>query len=148
MLTECTERCIGLVFAIVDWRALVIISLVVYSNVQASTQPFKLPHESTLDNTSVQLLVLLYAAHIGRDHVEAIVVANADVFLIVVLIVSTLILLLLTVRGRYITRRLVRWVRACLRATGVKEMSRRHPVTRPYTGLIMIMIRMMPPAAI
>ena len=65
-LMECTDRCIGLVFAIVDWRALGIISLVVYSNVQASTQPFKLPHESTLDNTCVLLLVCLYAVH-GLD---------------------------------------------------------------------------------
>ena len=135
-----------MVFAVVDWRVLVIGVLVSCSNLQAAKQPFKLSHESTLDNTSVQLLVLLYAAHIGRDHVEAIVVANADVFLIVVLIVSTLILLLLTVRGRYITRRLVRWGRAYLCATGVEEISRGHPVTRLYIGLIMIL--MTPPAAI
>ena len=50
----------------VDWRVLVIISLAVYSNVHASTQPFKLPHESTLDNTCVLLLVCLYAVH-GLD---------------------------------------------------------------------------------
>ena len=135
-----------MVFAVVDWRVLVIGVLVSYSNLQAAKQPFKLSHESTLDNTSVQLLVLLYAAHIGRDHIEAIAVANADVFLIVVLIVSTLILLLLTVRGRYITRRLVRWGQACVHATGVEEMSRSHPVTHPYIGVIMIL--MMPPAAI
>ena len=92
------------------WRVLVIISLVVYSNVQASTQPFKLPHESTLDNTCVQLLVCLYAVHIGRDQLVATGLDNTNVSLLIALVSSTLILVLMTVRGRYITKRLIRCV--------------------------------------
>ena len=105
------ERCVGLVFALVDWRVLVIISLAVYSNVQASMQPFKLPHESTLDNMCVLLLMCLYATHIGKDQIEgAAGLIDQNVFLVVVLVGSTLILVLMTLRGRHITKRLIRCV--------------------------------------
>jgi hypothetical protein len=101
----------GLVLALVDWRVLVVISLAVYSNVQAATQPFKLAHESTLDNTCVLLLMCLYTAHIGKDQVVAAAgLADRDAFLVVVLVCSTLILVLMTVRGRHITKRLIRFV--------------------------------------
>ena len=87
---------------------LVIIALVAYSNVQSSIQPFKLAHESTLDNLCVLLLVCLYAVHVGRDQIEANGLDHGNVFLGVVLVSSTLILVLMTVRGRYITKRLIR----------------------------------------
>ena len=105
------ERCVGLVFALVDWRVLVIISLAVYSNVQASMQPFKLPHESTLDNMCVLLLMCLYATHIGKDQIEgAAGLIDQNVFLVIVLFGCTLILVLMTLRGRHITKRLIRCV--------------------------------------
>jgi hypothetical protein len=98
----------GIVLGLVDWRVLVIVTLVGYSNLQAAHQPFKLVHESTLDNLSVTLLVLLYSAHIGRDQIIAGGLANTDIFLIMVLVSSSLTLVMVTIRGRYITRRLIR----------------------------------------
>ena len=106
------ERCVGLVFALVDWRVLVIISLSVYSIVQSSIQPFKLPHESTLDNMCVLLLVCLYAVHIGRDLIETTGIDERNVFLVIVLVGSTLTLVVMTVRGRYMTKRLIRFAAA------------------------------------
>ena len=87
---------------------LVVSWLVLYSILQATKRPFKLSHESTLDSTSVLLLVVLYCAHIGSDQIEASGLANADVFFVAVLLGSSLTLVLMTVRGRYITKRLIR----------------------------------------
>ena len=96
-----------MVLGIVDWRVLVIGYLVGYSNVQAAQRPFKLSHESTLDRMSVSLLVFLYSAHIGMDDSGK---ANTNGPLVIILIVSALVLLIMTIRGRRITKQLIRCV--------------------------------------
>jgi hypothetical protein len=88
--------------------------LSVYSIVQSSIQPFKLPHESTLDNMCVLLLVCLYAVHNGRDQIETTGIDERNVFLVIVLVGSTLTLVFMTVRGRYMTKRLIRFAAASI----------------------------------
>jgi hypothetical protein len=52
--------------------------------------------------------VLLYTADIGRDVIEANELEHTNVFLVTVLIISTSILALMTLRGRYLTKRLIK----------------------------------------
>jgi hypothetical protein len=99
------NRGTGLIQDLVDWRLVVIFVLVTYNTVHASFRPFKLHHESQLDSVCVVLLVVVFGADIQKDMST---IENNNVFLVSVLVISTSVLVLMTARGRYITKRLIK----------------------------------------
>jgi hypothetical protein len=99
------NRGTGLIQEVVDWRLMVIFYLLIYITVQVSFGPFKLQHESQLDIICVAMVVAIFAVDIHNDLST---VGSDSIFLVVVTFCSAVILIIMTVRGRYITKRLIK----------------------------------------